>query len=82
MGTSQVRCSVRSAAIRAGLTKFSGTHMLRHSAAKDMINSGIDIKVIADVLGHDSIETSMIYSKIDFHGLRIVAAAWPEVKEC
>jgi len=82
MGTSQVRCSVRSAAIRAGLNKFSGTHMLRHSAAKDMINSGIDIKVIADVLGHDSIETSMIYSKIDFHGLRIVAAAWPEVKEC
>lgn len=58
MGISQVRSSVRSAAIRAGLENFSGTHMLRHSAAKDMINSGIDIKVIADVLGHDSVETS------------------------
>ncbi|WP_341533982.1 tyrosine-type recombinase/integrase [Sporosalibacterium faouarense] len=79
MGTSQVRNTVRSAAIRAGLDNFTGTHMLRHTAAKEMINSGVDLKTIADVLGHESIETTCIYTKLDFNQLQDVAGTWPEV---
>lgn len=80
MGTSQVRNTVRSSAIRAGLENFTGTHMLRHTAAKEMVNSGVDLKTIADVLGHESIETTCIYTKLDFTQLQDVAGAWPEVR--
>lgn len=33
--------------------------MLRHAAAKEMLNSGIDLKTIANVLGHESVETTL-----------------------
>ena len=80
MGTSQVRETVRGAAVRAGLEHFKGTHMLRHTAAKEMINNGIDLKTIADVLGHESIETTRIYTKLDYTQLQDVAGTWPEVR--
>lgn len=79
MGTSQVRRTIRNAAIRAGLTHFTGTHMLRHTAAKKMINQGVDLKTIADILGHESVETTAIYTKINFTELQDVAGRWPEV---
>ncbi|WP_171046263.1 tyrosine-type recombinase/integrase [Lentibacillus cibarius] len=80
MGTSQVRNTVRGAAIRAGLENFTGTHMLRHTAAKEMINNGVELKMIADILGHESIETTSIYTKINFTQLQEVAGTWPEVR--
>ena len=79
MGTSQVRDTMRRAAIRAGLRHFIGTHMFRHTVAKDMISSGTDIKTIADILGHETVETTMIYMKINFPELSFVAGKWPEV---
>lgn len=80
MGTSQVRNTVRTASIRAKLENFSGPHMLRHTAAIEMINNGIDLKTIADILGHESVETTCIYTKLDFSQLIDVAAKWPEVR--
>lgn len=80
MGTSQVRNTVRTAAISAGLEHFTGTHMLRHTTAKEMINSGVDLKTIADVLGHESLDTTCIYTKLDFTQLQDVAGTWPEVR--
>lgn len=79
MGVSQVRQTVRVAAIKAGLENFCGTHMLRHTAAKEMLDSGISLKTIADIFGHESIETTSIYTKIDFIQLQGVAGTWPEV---
>ncbi len=81
MGVSQVRNTVRSAATRAGLSNFTGTHILRHTAAKEMINNGTSLKTISDILGHESIETTCIYTKLNFNQLRDVAATWPEVRE-
>ncbi len=80
MGTSQVRRTVRYAAMKAGLENFTGTHMLRHTAAKEMINNDVDLKTIADILGHESIETTSIYTKINFTELQTVAGIWPEVR--
>lgn len=79
MGTSRVCYSVRSAAIRAKLDNFSGPHMLRHTAAKNMLNNGIDLKKIADILGHESIETTIIYTKVNFTELQDIAGVWPKV---
>lgn len=80
MGTSQIRNTIRNAAIKAGLENFTGTHMLRHTAAKDMINSGVDLKTIADILGHNTVETTSIYTKLNFTQLQDVAGSWPKVQ--
>lgn len=81
MGTSQIRYTIRANAKKAGLENFTGTHMFRHTTAKEMINNGIDLKTIADVLGHESIETTCIYTKLNFDQLHNVSGKWPEVKE-
>jgi site-specific recombinase XerD len=41
---------------------------------------GTPLKGIADLLGHRSIETTFLYTKVDVERLRHVAAEWPEVK--
>lgn len=77
MGTSQIRGTVRRAAVKAGFKHFKGTHMLRHTAAKDMLNNNVNLKTIADILGHNSIETTSIYTKVNFSELQNVAGLWP-----
>jgi len=60
--------------------QFSGTHILRHSAAARMKREGIALKSIADVLGHSSMQTTVIYAQVDLPVLRTVAQPWPEVE--
>ena len=81
METSQIRNTVRYAARKANLEKFTGTHMLRYTTAKEMLDNGTNFKVIADVLGHECLETTQIYAKLDFSHLREVAGIWPEVEK-
>ncbi len=78
MGTAQVRRTVRYAAMKADLGKFTGTHMLRYTSVKEMLDNGTDFKIIADVLGHECLETTKIYAKLDLNHLREVAGTWPE----
>lgn len=64
---------------RAGIDAPSrGTHLLRHSLASGMVNMGVSIKEIADVLGHASIDTTAIYTKVDTVHLREAAMPFPE----
>ena len=79
MGCGQIRATIRRAAERAKLKNFTGTHMLRHTKAKEMISNGASLKMIADVLGHESIDTSSVYVKVNFDELVKVAVSWPEV---
>jgi integrase/recombinase XerD len=60
----------------AGITD-RGSHSLRHTAATEMVNSGASFKNVADVLGHKSIATTLIYAKLDMKSLREVALPWP-----
>lgn len=55
-----------------------GAHLLRHSLATRMVNVGVPIKEIADVLGHVSINTTAIYTKVDTTHLAAVALPFPE----
>ena len=61
---------------RAGLDHI-GTHILRHTAATRMLQGGATLKAIADVLGHRSIDTTLIYTKVDLPQLFQVALPWP-----
>lgn len=65
-------------AASAGLAdQVGGTHVIRHSIASGLINSGASIKQIADLLGHESIDTTSIYAKVDLRSLRQVPLPWP-----
>lgn len=54
-----------------------GTQLLRHSLATRLVNRGVPIKQIADLLGHRSIDTTAIYSKVDLNRLAAVALPFP-----
>jgi integrase len=54
-----------------------GAHSLRHTAATEMVNSGVSFKDVADVLGHKSVTTTFIYAKLDMKSLMRVALPWP-----
>ena len=76
--TELVRGAVRRAYARCGLAdRYTGTHVLRHTAAVRMRYAGVSLKEIADVLRHRSLDTTTIYSKVDLPTLSAVAAPWP-----
>jgi integrase len=50
-----------------------GAHCLRHACAGQLMEAGFTLKQIADHLGHRSMNSTRIYTKIDMHGLRQVA---------
>jgi site-specific recombinase XerD len=56
-----------------------GLHLLRHSLATRMLTKGVALKTIADLLGHDSMETTRRYAQVDLAGLRSVALSEAEV---
>jgi len=56
-----------------------GPHGLRHGFATRMLNGGQSLKTIADMLGHRDINSTFIYTKIDFETLKQLPLDWPEV---
>jgi integrase len=75
-----VSAVVQRAFARADLgVAFHGAHVLRHTAATRMVRAGASLKEVADVLRHRSLETVMIYTKVDLPTLDAVVQPWPEV---
>ena len=73
-----IRNAVRNAARRCGLEhRIRGTHILRHTVACRMVQSGARFKEIADLLRHRCLDTTTIYAKVDLAGLSRVAMPWP-----
>jgi len=71
-----VRGAIRRAFSRANLP-WTGTHILRHTMATKMIQSGVPLKEIADVLRHRNIDTTQIYTKVNLPELAQVPIPWP-----
>lgn len=67
---------IRDAYHRIGL-KHGRAHALRHTMARRMLEHGSSLKEVADVLRHRSLNTSLIYAKLDSRSLIAVALPWP-----
>lgn len=76
-----VRCAMQRAYVKVqGCERWTGTHILRHTAATRILRRGGTLKQIADLLGHHSINTTVIYAKVDLENLAAVAMPWPKVQ--
>ena len=75
---SGVHALVKKHLAEAGLdaTQYS-SHKLRHTAATLMLQNGVDVKAVQEVLGHDHLNTTEIYTHIDNDALRVAAKANP-----
>lgn len=69
---------VKKALMQAGLdsTQFSA-HKLRHTAATMMLSGGVDVKTVQEVLGHENLNTTQIYTHIENTELKVAAQATP-----
>jgi integrase/recombinase XerD len=63
---------IRQAAERAGITKSISPHTLRHSYATHLLEGGANIRQVQELLGHESISTTEVYTHLDRRHLRSV----------
>jgi integrase/recombinase XerD len=72
---------VGSAGDRVGLSGRLSPHVLRHSCATHMLDHGADIRVVQELLGHASLSTTQVYTKVSPERLRAVYdAAHPRAR--
>ena len=78
ISTDAVHRLVKKALLQAGLdaTQFSA-HKLRHTAATMMLSGGVDVKTVQEVLGHENLNTTQIYTHIESTELKLAAQANP-----
>lgn len=72
--TASMRLKLAKAASEAGLSARITPHMLRHTAATQLIEAGVDIRYIQRLLGHASLTTTEIYTHVSDRALRQVVS--------
>lgn len=74
LSTAAFRSRLRTAAASCGLENGVTPHMLRHTAATQLIDAGVDIRVVQRLLGHASISTTELYTHVADPTLRRIVA--------
>ena len=69
IGRRQIESIVVDAGLAAGLSQRIHPHMLRHSFASHLLSNGADLRVIQELLGHASVDTTQIYTSTDMQHL-------------
>ena len=81
MTTAAVHYMVKQRLLKAGLDPaLYSSHKLRHTAATLMLQNGVDVRTLQEVLGHENLNTTQIYTHVDNENLRGAAKANPLAK--
>lgn len=76
-----IRVRLRQRSLQAGLATPVHPHMLRHSFASHVLQSSGDLRAVQELLGHASISTTQVYTRLDFqHLARVYDAAHPRAR--
>lgn len=79
----RISCDTVQVMVKKNLTKAGldanlySTHKLRHTAATLMLQNGVDVRTLQEVLGHENLNTTQIYTHVDNAELRTAADANP-----
>ena len=65
-----IEALVENAARKASFTLRIHPHMLRHTFATELLNNGLDLRVLQELMGHESINTTSIYTHVTYEDLR------------
>jgi integrase/recombinase XerC len=77
----QLRNRLRGQALQAGVPTHVHPHMLRHSYASHLLQSSGDLRAVQELLGHASIGTTQVYTKLDYqHLAKVYDAAHPRAR--
>ena len=78
LGTQAIWLRLRQRSQQAGLCTPGHPHMLRHSFASHLLQSSGDLRAVQELLGHASITTTQVYTRLDFqHLAKVYDAAHP-----
>lgn len=81
LGMRQIQNRLRDWGVKNGLPEHLHPHKLRHSYASHLLQAAGDIRAVQELLGHSSLSTTQIYTKLDFeHLASVYDAAHPRAK--